>query len=105
MPEYNKLVRDKIPEIIKANGDTPITRILNDEEYLLELIKKISEEQKELASAATPILQMEELADLQELILAIAEHIGSLAQLEEIRVEKATKRGGFDSKVFLEGVE
>jgi predicted house-cleaning noncanonical NTP pyrophosphatase (MazG superfamily) len=48
---------------------------------------------------------MEELADLQELILAIAEHIGSLAQLEEIRVEKATKRGGFDSKVFLEGVE
>lgn len=105
MPKYNKLVRDKIPEIIKANGDTPITRILNDEEYLLELIKKISEEQKELASADTTILQMEELADLQELILAIAEHIGSTQELEIIRKQKASKRGTFEQKIFLESTK
>lgn len=102
---YNKLVRDKIPEIIQAAGEKPITRILDDKEYLHELIKKIAEEQQELANAKTTNQQLEELADLYELVLAIAKELGSVEELELIRVQKAAKRGAFYKKIFLERTE
>ena len=44
MPIYNKLVRDKIPQIIKASGKSPTTKILNEKEYITELRKKSQEE-------------------------------------------------------------
>jgi predicted house-cleaning noncanonical NTP pyrophosphatase (MazG superfamily) len=99
---YNKLVRDKIPAIIAADGKKLKSRILNDEEHLQALIKKLSEELKEFEEA----LSVEELADLQEIIHAIADAIGTNKQeLEKVRAEKAEKRGGFNQKIFLESVE
>jgi predicted house-cleaning noncanonical NTP pyrophosphatase (MazG superfamily) len=99
---YNKLVRDKIPAIIAADGKKLRSRILNDEEHLQALIKKLSEELKEFEEA----LSVEELADLQEIIHAIADAIGTNKQeLEKVRAEKAEKRGGFNQKIFLESVE
>jgi predicted house-cleaning noncanonical NTP pyrophosphatase (MazG superfamily) len=99
---YNKLVRDKIPAIIAADGKKLKTRILNDEEHLQALIKKLGEELNEFEEA----LSVEELADLQEIIHAIADAIGTNKQeLEKVRAEKAEKRGGFNNKIFLESVE
>jgi predicted house-cleaning noncanonical NTP pyrophosphatase (MazG superfamily) len=99
---YNKLVRDRIPEIIAGDGKKAKTRILNDKEYRRELIKKLEEETKELAKYPSA----EELADIKELVIAIREslkiHAGTL---EDIRRKKASERGRFKNKIFLESVE
>jgi predicted house-cleaning noncanonical NTP pyrophosphatase (MazG superfamily) len=102
MKIYNKLVRDKIPEIIKANGENPKTRVLSTDEYFDELIKKLCEEAEELR--AEPGL--EELADVQEVVNAILDFLHEDQQaLEKMRVDKAGKRGAFKQKLFLESVE
>ena len=67
MKEYNKLVRDKIPEIVISKNCKPVTRILSDEEYILELNKKLLEEVNEYLESNN----VEELADVEEVILAI----------------------------------
>ena len=96
---YNKLVRDNIPEIMIKNGATPITKILSDEEYLIELNKKLLEEVKEYLESK----EIEEHADIEEVILAIIE-AKSLTRdkLEEIRIKKVRKRGAFKKKIYLE---
>ncbi|MGG0729586.1 nucleoside triphosphate pyrophosphohydrolase [Bacillus paramycoides] len=102
MPTYNKLVRDQIPQIIKANGKTPTTRILPEDEYIKELCKKIGEELTEYLEAKTKPHKLEELADLLELINALAEHEGTtLEEINNIRKKKAEERGGFSDRVFL----
>lgn len=98
---YNKLVRDKIPEIILANGEAPITRVLSDEEYLGALVAKLEEETAELKQDTS----IEELADVQETVLALADVIASRAELEKVRTAKAEARGAFKDKIFLERVE
>jgi predicted house-cleaning noncanonical NTP pyrophosphatase (MazG superfamily) len=99
---YNKLVRDKIPAIISADGKKLKTRILSDEEHLQALIKKLSEELAEFEEA----LSLDELADLQEIVHALADAIGSdRIELEKVRAKKAEKRGGFKEKIFLEAAE
>lgn len=98
MKTFNKLVRDKIPEIILANGETPETRVLNEEEYRAEVRKKLGEEAAEYAQDDS----LEELADLLELVKANAEAKGSsLEEIEKIRVKKADERGGFGKRIFL----
>ena len=95
---YNKLVRDKIPEIIEADGGSCKTRVLKEDEYLTELDKKLSEELAEYLESGS----LEELADLTEVIRAVTVARGhTLAELEEVRVKKAETRGGFDNKIFL----
>jgi predicted house-cleaning noncanonical NTP pyrophosphatase (MazG superfamily) len=102
MKIYNKLVRDKIPEIIKADGKKYLSRILNDEEHLEELIKKLGEELKELDEKPS----LEELADISEIVRGIADALGSsFEELEKVRAKKATERGAFNQKIFLESVE
>ncbi len=104
MQIYNKLVRDKIPEIIKSNGEEPITRILTDEEYKVELEKKLNEEYQEVLNA-TGKDRIEELADMLEIIKYLAKLENST--LEEVIAtseEKSSKRGAFESKIFLEKV-
>lgn len=99
---YKKLVRDKIPEIIEASGGKPITKTLADDEYLRELIKKLKEETEELAEDNS----VEELADVQEVILALCEYLGiSKEELERAREQKAKQRGAFKKRIYLEGVE
>ncbi len=106
MPTYNKLVRDRIPEIIEATGKKFSTRILSDEEYLIELKNKSFEELEEYHDAETREDAIEELADLMEIFHAFAKsHGATLDDIEVIRREKAIKRGAFDKKIFLVEVE
>lgn len=95
---YNKLVRDRIPEIIEQKGGACKTRILSDEEYKNALDKKLGEELAEYLNSHDP----EELADLLEVIYACAALQDlSPADLEQIRTQKAEKRGGFKNKILL----
>lgn len=106
MPVYNKLVRDLIPDIIKNSGKNFTTRILDDEEYIKELKKKLSEELDEYENAQSNEEAIEELADMLELMHALVKvHGADIDQLEKIRAEKAEKRGGFEEKIFLIEVE
>lgn len=95
---YNKLVRDRIPEIIEASGECCKTRILSDEAYLKILDAKLDEELAEYHKDQT----IEELADLLEVIRAATTARGyTLEELEAVRAEKAEKRGGFEKKILL----
>lgn len=106
MPIYNKLVRDRIPEIIKQQGKTFTTRILENEEYLKELRTKLVEETNEYLEADSKTESVEELADIMELLHALAEfHDNTIEKLEQIRVEKAEKRGSFKERIYLMEVE
>lgn len=98
---YNKLVRDKIPEIIKSKGDECTLEILSDDRYIEMLDKKLNEELAEYQADKT----LEELADLLEVIYAVVKARGySVEQLEKVRKEKADKRGSFEKKILLKQV-
>ena len=98
---YHKLVRDRIPEIIAADGKTCICETLSDEDYLYLLDQKLNEELAEYQE----IKSLEELADLLEVIQAVVKARGwTLEELEQVRADKATKRGGFEKKLLLKEV-
>ena len=102
---YNKLVRDKIPEIIKSNKGEPYTRILSDEEYKKELENKLFEECNEVKNSKESIERIEELADVLELICCLAKlENKSLEEVVKVKNEKRLKRGGFEEKIYLEEV-
>ena len=106
MPTYNKLVRDLIPEIIDNSGKTAHTKYLTESEHREELLKKFTEELEEYKQADTKIHQQEELADLLELIHALAELDGlDMETIEKTRQEKAHKRGSFRQGIFLMEVD
>ena len=96
--EYHKLVRDRIPEIIESSGKTCVTEILPDDEYLRMIDTKLDEELAEYHKDQN----IEELADLIEVIYAAASARGyTIEQLENVRAEKAEKRGSFQKKILL----
>ena len=102
MPIYNKLVRDHIPAIIKKDEKTPITQTLSTEHYITELQRKMHEELAEYEEAVQPEDQLEELADLLELLHAVAVvHGFSPEELEAVRAKKADARGGFSDRMYL----
>lgn len=102
---YNKLVRDGIPNIIRSKGETPVERKLGDEEYKRELDNKLFEEVKEVIGADNRADRLEELADVLEIVRAMANLEGeSLDKVIEIANDKAKKRGGFNDRVYLERV-
>lgn len=95
-----KLVRDKIPEIIKEHGEQPRIRILEAAEYKKELEKKLDEETAEYHDSK----ELEELADILEVVYALCEADGhTRKELYQICEKKREKRGGFAGKIFLEG--
>ncbi|SES65136.1 MULTISPECIES: nucleoside triphosphate pyrophosphohydrolase [Pseudobutyrivibrio] len=95
-----KLVRDKIPQIIQADGKSPIIRTLSEEDYLQELDKKLNEEVAEYQADKS----IEEMADVLEVLYAICEARGhSLEELEQVRKEKSDKRGAFKERIYWEG--
>lgn len=100
---YNKLVRDKIPEEINnIEGRKASYKILDDEEYLQELDKKLFEEAHEFVEGHS----VDELADLTEVISTIMklENI-SEEDVEKARKIKNDKKGRFDNKIYLIDVE
>lgn len=106
MPVYNKLVRDRIPEIIEMVGKTAITRVLSEPEYILEVQKKMHEELKEYEGALHSDDRLEELVDLLELVYAASSLLGaSPLELEELRARKAEQRGEFANRIYLVEVE
>ena len=103
---YNKLIRDRIPEIIAASGKTCSTIILDNESFFQELKNKLVEEANELLHAQSQKELLNELADLLEVIESIIHSCGfSHEQLHEIQSRKLTERGGFKQRLFLEYVE
>ena len=99
---YDKLVRDNIPEIIKNDGEIPITRILDDEEYFEYLLKKDGEELEEVRNADSKENVKKELADKLELIIAMANFYGF--NLDDIILEADKKRernGAFNKRILL----
>ena len=98
MIKYNKAIRDKIPEIIADSGKKYNLKQLDDEPFLAELEKKLTEEVNEYSESK----DVEELADLLEVIYRISELRGvSSDELDKIRKDKAERRGKFDSNLFL----
>lgn len=100
---FNKLVRDNIPDIIKENNEIPVTKILSDEEYKKELLKKLLEEANEVNNSKTKGELLEELADVFEVLMSLAELEGEkLDTIIDIAKQKRLKRGGFSKRIFLE---
>lgn len=98
---YNKLVRDKIPEIIEADNKKCNVKILSDEEYIKMIDAKLDEELTEYHKDQN----LEELADLLEVLYAATKARGySLEELENLRKEKSEKRGAFEKKILLKEV-
>lgn len=98
MESYNKLVRDRIPEMLDNKGISYEKRIASPEEYKEELIKKLSEETHEFAEAGNP----EELADVIEVIEALKK-LPEYENVEMLRLKKLEERGGFSEKIILKG--
>ena len=100
--KYNKLVRDKIPEIIKNKRKIPITHIANDKEYWQKLKEKLQEEVDEFLKDGND----EELADILEVIYAICDCKKiNKKELELLRKKKVEERGGFKDKIILDEIK
>lgn len=98
---YNKLVRDRIPEIIEASGKTCVTEVLPQDTYLRELDAKLNEELAEYQQSKS----LEELADLLEVMGAVVKSRGyTWDDLTRVRKEKRAARGAFDHRIFLKEV-
>ncbi len=99
---YDKLVRDAIPEIIEENDETAVTHTADSDEYERRLAEKLDEEVAEVHESGDVM----ELADVLEVVYALADRKGvSRDELERLRAEKATERGGFEDGIVLERVE
>ena len=100
--EYNKLIRDRIPEIIAATGKTAQIRVLSDEGYVAALERKLTEEVSEYLESRETM----ELADVLEVVQALAENAGvSFDDLLKMKAEKQRTNGAFQKRLFLEYVE
>jgi predicted house-cleaning noncanonical NTP pyrophosphatase (MazG superfamily) len=98
MATYDKLVRDRIPELLDTKGVPYEKRIATPEEYKSELIKKLVEEAAEFAEAGA----VEELADVIEVVLALKK-LHEYFSVEAVRIQKLEERGGFASRILLKG--
>lgn len=99
--KYNKLVRDKIPQIIEQSGKKLVVEKLSDEAYINYLNSKLGEELSEYTENES----VEELADLVEVIYAILDFKKvSIEEFEKIRNDKVEKRGSFKERLLLKEV-
>ena len=101
MSSYPKLIRDKIPEQISARGAKPVLRTASEDEMISLLKQKLNEEVNEFCAS----LIVEELADIIEVVRALANSIGSNYEaLEKVRELKRQKNGGFEKRLVLERI-
>ena len=99
--KYNKLVRDKIPEIIEKSGKKAVVEVLGSKAYKKYLDEKLSEELQEYLASDS----VDELADLVEVVHAILKYKGiEISDFENIRGKKAEERGAFDKRLLLKEV-
>lgn len=97
--KYNKLVRDNIPEIIRAKGETPTTHIADDAEYWQKLKEKLQEEVDEFLKDES----MGEIADILEVLDAMYDVKGfDKREVEEVKEKKASERGKFAQRIILD---
>ena len=102
MKYYNKAIRDKIPEIIRNSGSKPNVKSLSDDEFLIEMEKKLDEEVAEYDHSKS----IEEIVDIIEVLEKIAELKGkSIEELISIKDEKNQNRGKFEKNLFLVDTE
>jgi len=100
--KYNKLVRDKIPEILEARGKQVDVSVLDDKAYLKQLVEKLYEEVEEFDEDHS----VEEIADVIEVLAALAATLGiSQKEIAEARIKKAAERGTFKKRLFLRRIE
>ena len=101
---YNKLVRDKIPAVITKSGNAYETEVLGEEEFIQKLNEKLNEELEELYNA-TSEETVGEIADILEVLYALAETKGiSIEEIEKVRLQKKEDRGGFKDRILLKHV-
>ncbi len=101
LPKRNKLVRDRIPEIIRSTGGNPKTHRAGAAEYKKKLTQKLVEEAMEYGQSRDP----EELADLLEVLRSLcAANKTTFTKIEQIRVAKAKARGSFSKRIILDEV-
>ncbi|HZK33686.1 MAG TPA: nucleoside triphosphate pyrophosphohydrolase [Bacillota bacterium] len=99
--KYDKLIRDRIPEIISADGSRALTEIIDDVGSKRYLDIKLHEELEEYLAEDS----VEELADLVEVVYALLNLKGiPIDEFEKLRKEKALKRGGFSKRLLLKEV-
>lgn len=97
-----KLVRDRIPEIMRAKGLEPDIRVMAEEEYLAGLLDKLLEEASELKDAS-PEQRLEEAADVYEVLRGLGSVLGfSMDDVEKAAAAKREERGGFEQRIWLE---
>lgn len=101
-----KLIRDKLPQIMRAQGLAVFDRRLDDADFVEALKAKLLEEAAEARTAGSADELLGELADLSEVILALAEAHGlTLGDIEAQRLAKRAERGGFEARVYNSAVE
>jgi len=106
MKVYNKLVRDKIPEIINQNGELCEIKTLDKSRYFSELRVKLKEEFNEYLEAKNDVEAIEELSDVLEVIHSLSEiHGKGFEDVEKVRQKKFNERGGFKKKIYLTNVD
>jgi len=99
---YNKLVRDKIIEIIEKDNCKPVYHVADDSEYLEELYRKLIEETKEFKEDPSE----KELSDILEVVYALRDYYNlDKDSVEKMRLNRASKRGSFKKKIVLEYVD
>lgn len=104
MAKVAKLVRDKIPEIIKQDGRVPIIRQISGDDLKTALAEKLQEEVQEFIGAKNDNEKLEELADILEVVFGLTKHLGFRQEdLLVLCTKKREARGGFENGVFYEG--
>jgi len=107
MKKYYKLIRDRIPEIIEADNEKPVVRVLDNVEFKKELLKKLIEEAQEASEAGGDKKELQkEIGDILEIMEYVVQVFGlDKKQIYATKQKRKDSRGGFDKKLFLEYTE
>jgi predicted house-cleaning noncanonical NTP pyrophosphatase (MazG superfamily) len=104
--KIDKLIRDKIPEIIRESGIEVFERVLEKDEYLKRLKDKLVEESEEVLSACSKKEICEELADVLEVMLALIKIYGlEFENITQKAEQKRSEKGGFNNRIFLDFIK
>ncbi len=104
--KVDKLIRDNLPQIMRASGIQVFERVMEKDEYLKRLKDKLLEEAKEVIASGSEKQMREELADLLEVTLALAKVYGmEFADIQQVAEQKRADKGGFDNRIYNAFVE